>query len=345
MEYLNTERFESAADKAVKEELRGAGWWVYEHYETREEGDEMFVVAPVSFDSFFRPEPIEERVIQGGEMQGQMWRSYSGRSPQEDAIAIYAPLRTPELVLDLAELAEKKITPEVVRSWAQIYGLLGFPDDDIVRFDDGFMKLQVKKMGRRDNVQRFAEAAGEIRGCLRIYEAVTADEDLALEELLVSYAILLPRKAFLPFGPIERRAGEERSWLIRVLGRLVQMRLEEYCYPMFGAQTRGGVATGRFALAWGFRGLIGALWLHMAWLLEAESERVRRCKLPGCLRVIHFEPGKSADELGSVKDADGKFRKNARGKYKTRGDIEFCKGRGHKQKYHYRKRAGWTGYF
>ena len=307
MERLSAERFESASNKAVKEELRGVGWWVYEHYETREEGDQTFVVAPVSFDTFFRPESTEEHAIQEDDRRSRMRRAYSGRSPQEDAITIYAPLMTPELVLDLAELAEKKITSEVVRSWAQIYGLLGFPDDDIVRFDDGFIKYQVKNMGRKDNVQRFAEAAGEIRGCLRIYEAITADEDLNLEELLTSYAILLPRKAFLPFGAVERLAGEERSWLARVLGRLVQMRLEEYCYPMFVANTRGGVPTGRFALAWGFRGLIGAPWLLMAWLLEAEGERVRRCKLPGCLRVIRFEPGKSADELGSIKDADGTF--------------------------------------
>jgi hypothetical protein len=336
MKHLTAEQFESAANKAVKAELRGVGWWVYEHYETREEGDQTFVVAPVSFDTFFRPESTEEHAIQEDDMQSQMRRSYSGRSPQEDAITIYAPLMTPELVLDLAELAEKKITSEVVRSWAQIYGLLGFPDDDIVRFDDGFIKYQVKNMGRKDNVQRFAEAAGEIRGCLRIYEAMTADEDLNLEELLASYAILLPRKAFLPFGAVEGGAGEERSWLAHVLSRLVQMRLEEYCYPMFVAYTRGGVPAGRFALAWGFRGLIGALWLHVAWLLEAEGQRVRRCKLPGCLRVVHFEPGETPFDPG--------LKKNARGKYKTRSDREFCKGRGCKQKYHYRKKAGWLGY-
>ena len=82
--------------------------------------------------------------------------------------------------------------------------------------------------------------------------------------------------------------------------------------------------------------LLGAIWLHMAWLLEAEGERVRRCKLPGCLRVIHFEPGHAP--------ADSGLKKNARGKYKTRVDREFCKDRPCKQNYHYRKKAGWPGY-
>jgi hypothetical protein len=87
----------------------------------------------------------------------------------------------------------------------------------------------------------------------------------------------------------------------------------------------------------GFESLLGAIWLHMAWLLEAESERVHRCKLPGCLRVIYFESGQlPADDPG--------FKKNPRGKYKTRVDHEFCKGRGYKQKYDYRKKAGWSGY-
>ena len=129
---------------------------------------------------------------------------------------------------------------------------------------------------------------------------------------------------------------KERSWLFHVIGEVIQRRLDEYCYPQLGLHAYGGVATSRFSLTWGFRGLIGALWLHMAWLLEAEGQRVKRCKLPGCLRVIHFDSGEPL--------ADPGLKKNARGKYKTRSAREFCEGRGCKQKYHYRKKAGWLGY-
>ena len=59
-------------------------------------------------------------------------------------------------------------------------------------------------------------------------------------------------------------------------------------------------------------------------------------KLPGCLRVIHFESAQPS--------ADPGLKKNARGRYKTRVDREFCKYRGCKQKYHYRRKAGWSGY-
>lgn len=319
MKRLKPSQFTAVSDKVVKYRFQAAGWRVYEHYEIREEDEKTFVVAPVS----------EPRI----------------GSAERDTRAVYAPLRTPGPVLDLAELAEEEITPEIVRDWAEYYGLLGFPDDDVERRDDEFGRFESKGQGRRDSVRRFAEAAGEVRVCLRIYEAIRADEDVDLKELSDAYAHLLPSEAIEPESLSELRAGEDRSRLAHVIGRLVQMRLEEFCYPRFGPHTRGGVATGRFVLAWGYRGLIGAIWLQMAWLLEEAGESARTCELPGCLRVIHFESGRSADELGSIKDADGRFKTNARGKYKTRDDIKFCKGRGHKQKYHYRKKAGWPGYF
>ena len=157
--------------------------------------------------------------------------------------------------------------------------------------------------------------------------------ELDLDEL-ASEAGPLPLEAL---RQPDRREGEERLGLFCLLESLVQTRLKEHCYPRFTASTRGGLADGRFSLSpWGFKTLLGVIWLHMAGLLESESERVTRCKLPGCLRVIRFESGKPP--------ADPGLRKNVRGKYKTREDREFCKGRPCKQKYHYRKKAGWPGY-
>jgi len=216
--------------------------------------------------------------------------------------------------------------------WAPVYGLLSLPDDDEVITFNGFVHLRVPGDARRESVGQFAQAAGEVRTCLRIYEAVTADEDVDLDKLLAATGPL-PLKILCPW---DRRVGEERSWLFRILGRMVQTRLSEHCYPQFTTYTNGGLAVGKFALSRGFKNLLGEIWLHMAWLLEAEGERVRRCKLPGCLRVIHFEPGAPAVDPG--------LKKNTRGKYKTRVDRECCKERACKQNYHYRKKTGWLGY-
>jgi hypothetical protein len=74
----------------------------------------VFVVAPVSPASFVESEPEEERVIREGRLEGQRWQCVAGRDPIEDRMTLYAPLRAPELVIELAELAEKKIMPEDV---------------------------------------------------------------------------------------------------------------------------------------------------------------------------------------------------------------------------------------
>lgn len=332
---INDELVNDALMKAVKPEhsaIRGTVWPVYKKYEIVEEDGEPYVIAPISHESFFEKVP-NKRVVGQGKKQ-RLVEIYEGRSPLRDAMSFYSPLRTPELVVDLAELAEQKIEPETVRNWALTYGLLSPPNEDTVTAEYEFGKFKSSRHGRRQSVRSFVEAALDVRACLRTYETITNAE--VERDGLLSVARLLPSKAFLPYGPVESRLGMERSWLLMVVGRLVQMRLEEYCYPLFGARTHNGEATGDFVLTWGFRGLVGAVWLHMAWLLEAENERVQRCKLRDCLRVIHFEPGEPAEDPG--------LRRNVRGKYKTRQDREFCKGRGCKQKYHYRKKAGWAGY-
>jgi hypothetical protein len=97
-------------------------------------------------------------------------------------------------------------------------------------------------------------------------------------------------------------------------------------------------------------GLIGAIvgignWLAARRNLQQQRElesqrgnRVRRCKLPDCGRVIAFEPGVSA------RDLDLFSPKHMRGKYKIRKDRVFCKKGGCRQLYSYRKQRGWFGY-
>ena len=337
MSGVNSERVERAVSEAVKEELRDLTWPVYKQYEIVEEHSEVFVVAPNSLDSFKESKPKGKQAFAKSRVKGYWWRMFEGSAPAEDVQTIYQPLRTPELVLDLAELAEGEITPKAVLGWAETYGLLGLPGEDVVTATGPVgVGLRHSGAGRKESVGRFAEVAQEVRACLRIYEAVTAGVDLDLDRI-DHLADLLPREAFRLVGSRERHAGKERPWLFAVLGRMVQMRLHEHCSPHFSTYVRDdGSATGRFALSWGFKGLLGALWLHVAWLLEAEGNRVRRCKLPDCLRVIHFEPGQPPDDPG--------LRKNVRGTYRTRIDRVFCKRRGCKQKYHYRKKAGWPGY-
>ena len=305
--------FEEALSKFVKNELRAQGWPVYENYEVIEEEGEAFVVAPLSEEWVPEDETSE-------------WRGWGRHEFGNPVVDVNDALRRPELVVDLAYLAEKEITADTMLRWAKNYGLLGFPEDDVVELRIEGALHRVRGQGRRDNVTRFAEAANEIRTCLRGYEAATDGHGPLNLEALTTSSGPLPLKAL---RPSERRAGEDRRWVLRAVGNMVQTRISEHCYPKLSHYPDG-----RFALSYGFKNLLGAVWLQMAWLLSAEDGG-KRCKLPDCFRVITFESGEPLPL-----DAP----RGTRGKYKTRKDRTFCKDRGCRQTYHYRKTAGWPGY-
>jgi hypothetical protein len=320
-------------EKAVKRDSPSSTWPVYEDYDVvvDEDSGESFVVA--SFDLF-------EVVADEDPGHGQREKTYRGRDPEQAARNNYPPLGIPELVVDLANLADDPITPEAIVEWAGDYGLLASSREEDVLERPGLIGREtISGLGCRESVSVFARAAGEIRTCLRTYEALRRDEDLNLEKLS-SEVGPLPWDAVRPW---EREQGHERAWLFGVLGRMIQTRLHEHCYPQFNIYTRGGYPTGRYTLSWGFHSLLGAIWIQMAWLLEYQDS-VRFCRLHDCRRVITFEPGKSADELGTIKDDEGNFKREARGEYKTRSDRVFCRDRACKQKYNYRKSAGWQVY-
>ncbi len=192
----------------------------------------------------------------------------------------------------------------------------------------------IQGAGRRDSVERFEEAAREVRACLRMYEATNRKGPVNVDELSMSLGPLPPA-----FGevlqPRKRHKTVERPWLYGVIGDLVQMRLRDHCYRRPVIFTRGGNPSGRFGLGYGFNSLLGAIWLLMAQLLN--SQDVTYCRLPDCGRVIEFMPGEPLPT-----DAP----KGARKGYKTRKDTKFCpsKKRPCRQKYWYRKKAGWAGY-
>lgn len=70
-----------------------------------------------------------------------------------------------------------------------------------------------------------------------------------------------------------------------------------------------------FEAAYGFRSLLGAMYLQMYWLMTAKGD-VRRCKASGCLRVITFDQPKQEGDHRKKND-------RSRG-YRTRRDKVFC---------------------
>jgi hypothetical protein len=327
-----------SSKKAVKKILPSRQWPVYSEYkvEVDEEGNESYVVARTS---------MFELVANESNDYGHSVRTYRGRDPGQDASPYvplrdskpvvdnnYAPLMAPELVVELANIADNPITPEVVLNWAETYGLLASSREEDV-LEDEVLGGSISGHACRESVSAFARAAGEVRMCLRVYEALGRDEDLDLEKLSSEIGPLPTNELATVMRPWEREPGHERAWLFGMLGRVTQARLQEHCYPQFNVYTRGGYPTGRFVLSWGFHNLLGAIWLQFAGMLENEDS-VRFCQLPDCRRVITLESGEPSYEISVP----------GRGTYRTRSDRVFCKGRPCKQKYHYRKKRGWEGY-
>jgi hypothetical protein len=150
--------------------------------------------------------------------------------------------------------------------------------------------------------------------CLALYEAATA-----------------------PDGPdtdaLERHEAdgdtleERKEWALKAAGNHVDDQLTEECYPKLYRQVlaRSGETVG-FTQGWGFHSLLGAMYLQMAWLMS-EGSNAPRCKGPGCHRIIR---------IGDLEQpaVDPRLKKNARGRYRTRKDKEFC-SRNCKEKWRY----------
>jgi hypothetical protein len=149
---------------------------------------------------------------------------------------------------------------EVAKDWAETYGTLGLTRVEPDEF--GFRGASTRG-GEADTVAAFAHGAWVANGCLRLYEAATAEELDA--NLVTSY--MTPRgEARLAAQPPTKL----RAWALDVVATETQARVAGNAYPALYGEV------GRFVQGWSFTNLLGAMWLQMFWLLTA-TETPRRC--------------------------------------------------------------------
>lgn len=104
----------------------------------------------------------------------------------------------------------------------------------------------------------------------------------------------------------------------------MQGKLTTECYPQLV-----GAYDPAFEAAYGFRSLLGAMYLQMYWLMTSKGN-VRRCKGPGCRRVITFD---------QPEQPRGLWKKNDRSRgYRTRVDKVFCSQACKQRDYDHRKK-------
>ena len=90
--------------------------------------------------------------------------------------------------------------------------------------------------------------------------------------------------------------GEKRTSALLQLGGEVRVILERDCYPKLYYQVPEdtGEMAG-FALSWGVRSLLGAMYLQLAWRIKS-----RRCEAPGCNNIIGLHEQRSNKKTCSL---------------------------------------------
>jgi hypothetical protein len=307
---IGREDFVIASSKSVDKELQIGEWPVYKRYEFKGAGEKAYVYAP----RWWAEEPEDPEWLEAYRQykssldienqpnpEGAAYlAAYSFGMERHNQEERYRPLDYPDIFLQFARLVEEgPITEEVVLGWAEQYGVLGVHK---IRGGIGFGN---RRGGPAETVAKFGECAQEANNVLRLYEAASAPEAPHVEYL---------RERIVDSTNSPERLSELARDYVR---QQVHGWVAGECYPHLFRHKDGA-----FKQGWGFKSLLGAMWLQMMWLMTTTEEDIRRCYW--CRRLIDFQHVEQPIEDPGL---DPGLTKNARVKYKPRKDKKFCDGR------------------
>ncbi|MBD0328030.1 MAG: hypothetical protein ICV68_16520 [Pyrinomonadaceae bacterium] len=300
--------FLDAANKFADEERRKGIWVLWAKYDIRRHKDgQRYVLAVEPSEAELPPrvglaEALEKTngTVAPGSPEEELMRQARKRTELRKEGWVYWPLvRHLELFLTFAGLADDggldnaatvdeldtDKNASVTLDWAQTYGILGLTPVEV----DGFRGASTRG-GEADTVASFAHEAWVANGCLRLYEAATAEE---LDMDLIASYIAHPRYK----SRYTRSPAIARESALDAVATETQKRVAGRVYPaLYGV-------VGKFTSGWTFTNLLGAMWLQMFWLLTA-SETPRRCKQ--CDNIIAYEqpdqPTQGAKKRGRKKE-------------------------------------------
>jgi len=241
----------------------------------------------------------------------------------------------PDLILRFVSLmprspvSEEELVERMLK-WAKSYGVLGSHAQTDIGPADNPNTLDYN--AQPDRIQSFLEfwrALQEAAFCLRLYQAATANSGRGDADELANVLNEQERTYLLKNGQ-ERRdktLAQQRELALMKAQIIVHAHITRECYPVLSRQlqrtTDNACETSDFFQGWGFRSLLGCMYLQILFLMTAASN-VKRCEGPGCINIITFDPPESPTST----------EKGARGKYRTRVDKKFC-SRNCKEKWRY----------
>lgn len=255
-----TENFVRARDNETDIRCLGTGWVRFRDFDIVEKTEHDVRVCAKWRDPGL---PRHRKLPDGSEVQ-----SYSAEWHFEDdnSQGMYAPLRDePDLFVKFASLAREDPGTrdgryEIMLEWIKKYGVLGLVVELPSRPD--------LRSERRESLLRFWSEVRRAALCMELYEAATGPGRVLKHSSL-------PGKTL----------AEKRKSAVRRLLRDVDIILQRDCYPQL--YYRESEAKGEMvddALSWGFRSLLGAMYLQLAWRIKS-----RQCEAPGCNNIISLQ--------------------------------------------------------
>ncbi len=254
-------------EENVEENLRLTEWFVLEHYEAiSDSAGNVYIWAPLE-NSMKKVQYPLSRVSANLFLQFAGWVERFGMDKQLD---------TPRNL-------------EATKAWVDEYGVLGLnpPDTDLVGIlnshrvtadylempwrGDVVMRRANSAHGGMPNesVENFAWEAWEAHIVLRLYELVRSREVVNADSVA---RFMSPEPDEYSNSYVERDVYSRdpelaRGWALAIVSSAVNKKLEEHCYPTVEQDDSGS-----YVQEWGFRSLLGAMWLQMMFLMRTDRQ-------------------------------------------------------------------------
>jgi hypothetical protein len=311
--------FLSAADKFADNERRLGIWEFWHKYDIRRREDGQRYMLAVELDESELPPRVDlVRALEktGGKVapdsqEEELMKRARKRDLRKKG-GVYWPLvENPDLFLEFARIADGEGLDNAdtlegldtdknkgaALAWAREHGVLGLTR---VKPDELEFRGASTRGGKADTVATFAYEAWVANGCLRLYEAATAE---ALDMDLIASFIGDPRHNLL----YTSTPALAREWALDTVASETQRKIAGNAYPALNGEV------GKFKAGWSFTNLMGAMWLQMFWLLTS-AEQPQRCRT--CDKIIAYkQPHQSLA---------GTRKNNRSAGYRTRKDKRFC---------------------
>jgi len=256
------ENFIRARDNETDDRYLDTGWTVFRDFdvEKTEHGAHLRAKWRDPGLSRYRTRP-----------DGSEERSYSAEwlSMDDNAGRSYAPLRDePDLFLRFASLAEQDPgiedrdgRLEITEKWIKTYGVLGLAYENGSKHELVYGWRSV----RMENLLLFWEEVHRAADCMTVFRARTA-----------------PARMLKHSNIPGKTTAEKRKSAAQLLTSQLNSKLQHECYPkLYYGVLRDTGETADVVESWGFRSLLGAMYVQLMWRIKS-----RQCQAPGCNNII-----------------------------------------------------------